>query len=309
MKVLGAPGLRSHDSRRWQNSPHLSVSLAYLRDLFVYLDSREIRFYRLSNQLAPYLTHPDLPAFHHQLDECATELAATGDMARQMGLRLTMHPAFHIQLNSPNPAWAERSRQELLAAADLLGRMGLGAEAVLVVHVGGGHGDPEAGRERFVRGVEALPASVRARLALENDDRTYSLQDTLWVHRRTGIRLVFDVLHHRCLDPVGVPVVEALGLALATWPAGETPKIHLSSPRTAARHIARHGEPRLSPPLISQHSDFLHPFQCIDLLRAVRAANLRPFDIMLEAKAQDLALLRLREQLSTHAPDVAAWVG
>ena len=309
VKLLGAPGLRSHDSRRWQNSPHLSVSLAYVRDIFVYLESRAIRFYRLANQLAPYLTHPDLPAFHRQLDECETELAATGDMARQMGLRLSMHPAFHIQLNSPNPAWVQRSCQELTAAADLLDRMGVGPEAVLVVHVGGAQGDPAAGRARFVAGVEQLPAHVRARLALENDDRTYSLQDTLWVHRRTGIRLVFDVLHHRCLDPTGVPLVEALGLALATWPAGQIPKIHLSSPRTAARYIAQHGEQRLSPPLPNQHSDFLHPFECIDLLRAAHAAGLGPFDIMLEAKAKDLALLRLRDQLAIFAPDVAVWVG
>ena len=39
VKVIGTP-LRSHDSRRWQNEPHLSVSLAYLRDIFTYLHSR-----------------------------------------------------------------------------------------------------------------------------------------------------------------------------------------------------------------------------------------------------------------------------
>ena len=37
VKVLGASGLRSHDSRRWQNRPRLIVSLAYLRDIFLYL--------------------------------------------------------------------------------------------------------------------------------------------------------------------------------------------------------------------------------------------------------------------------------
>lgn len=309
VKLLGASGLPSHDSRRWQNSPHLSVSLAYLRDIFVYLQRQEIFFYRLSSQLAPYLTHPDLPDFHRQLDECTTELAATGDLARQMGLRLTMHPAFHIQLNSPDPTWAERSRREVVAAADLMERMGLGPDSVLVVHVGGGRGEQEAGRARFVNSIEALPASVRARLALENDDRIYSLTDTLWIHRRTGIRLVMDVLHHRCLDPEAIPVVEALQMALATWPAGQIPKIHLSSPRTAARHIIQNGAQRLSPPLVNQHSDFLHPFECIDLLRAVHAAGLRPFDIMLEAKAHDLALLRLRDQIALYAVDVAERMG
>ena len=113
VKVLGAPGLRSHDSRRWQNSPHLSVSLAYLRDIFLYLERREIRFYRMSGQLAPYLTHPDLPAFHSQLEDCSTELAAIGDMARQQRVRLTLHPGFFVQLSHPDPVLVERSSQEL----------------------------------------------------------------------------------------------------------------------------------------------------------------------------------------------------
>ena len=52
VKILGAP-LPSHDSRRWQNAPHLSVSLAYLRDIIAYLDRRRIRVYRLAGQLAP----------------------------------------------------------------------------------------------------------------------------------------------------------------------------------------------------------------------------------------------------------------
>jgi hypothetical protein len=40
-----------------------------------------------------------------------------------------------------------------------------------------------------------------------------------------------------------------------------------------------------------------------------RAANLRPFGIMLEAKAKDLALLRLREQNSNFEPELAGCIG
>ncbi len=58
----------------------------------------------------------------------------------------------------------------------------------------------------------------------------------------------------------------------------------------------------------NQHSDFIDMFNFIDLIRSARAANLRPFDIMLEAKAKDLALLRLREQIVKFAPDLAGLV-
>ena len=202
VRVVGVP-LRPHDSRRWQNHPHLSVSLAYLRDIFEYLHKSGIRFYRLSGQLAPYSTHPLYTHFHQQIEECETELAAVGDLARQYQLRLTLHPAHYVQMSSPESAQIQRAVIELDAATALLDAMGLGVGAVVVVHVGGTYGDRLAGRQRFVQTFHGLPAPARRRLALEHDDRSYSLQDALWIHQRTGIRVVLDTLHHLCLDPIG----------------------------------------------------------------------------------------------------------
>jgi UV DNA damage endonuclease len=304
VKVLGEP-LRSHDSRRWQNAPHLSVSLAYLRDIFEYLHRQQIRFYRLAGQLAPYLTHPGLPAFHRQLEECATELASTGDLIRAYGLRVTLHPAHYVQLNAPDSGLVRRAEEELVVATALLDAMGLDRDAVIVVHVGGVHGNARAGRERFVTRFLALPENVRRRLALENDDRRYSFEDTLWIHRRTGIPLVLDTLHLRCLNPAGRTLEDALPVALATWPADRRPKLHFSSPRTTLRMVHAATSVRLQPPLPNQHSDFLDPFAFIDLLHLAQRLRLRPFDVMLEAKAKDLALLRLREQLAHFAPTLA----
>ncbi len=52
---------------------------------------------------------------------------------------------------------------------------------------------------------------------IENDDRTFSLRDVLGLSERTGLRVVWDILHHHCNDPDGIPDREALELALATW--------------------------------------------------------------------------------------------
>lgn len=303
VNVLGEP-LRSHDSRRWQNQPHLSVSLAYLRDIFGYLQRQNIHFYRLSGQLAPYLTHPTLPHFHRQIDECGNELAAIGDMARQQSLRLTMHPGHYIQLSSPDPTRVDRSRQELTVCSALLDAMGLGPDTVIVIHVGGHYGDKRSSLERFVRNFITLAPAVRQRVALENDDRLFDLQDLLWVYKRTGVRIVLDVLHQRCLNAGQDSLVEALALALATWPGDQQPKIHYSSPRTELRHLYQNRQRRLAMPLPNQHSDFIDPFTFIDFIQTAQAAALRPFDLMLEAKAKELALLRLREQIAQFAPDL-----
>jgi UV DNA damage endonuclease len=313
VKVLGEPGLRSHDSRRWQNGPHLSVSLAYLRDLFAYLERAGISMYRMASQLVPYATHPEMPAFHGQVEECARELAALGEKARALDLRLSFHPSQYVVLNAPDEALAARGMAEVEVQARVLEAMGLGPEAVVVVHVGGLYEGRAAARERFARRAEGLSAAARARLVVENDERAFSLADLLWIHQRTGLRVVFDYLHH-LNNPGGMDVAEAALAALRTWPAAQTPKVHFSSPRTEMRLVSQRDPATgrqvevLRPPLWTQHSDYVNPFEFVAFLRRMEAEGARPFDVMLEAKAKDLALLRLREDLARLAPEWAARV-
>jgi UV DNA damage endonuclease len=310
VKVLGRAGLPSHDTRRWQSGPHLRVSLGYLEAIFAYLADAGISMYRMSSDLAPYLTHPELPQFHAQLDECAAALRALGQRARAQGLRLSFHPSQYILLNSPDQALVARSAADLAAQARLLDLMGLGPEAVVVTHVGGVYGDLAAGCERWVRAWETLPEPVRRRLVLENDDTRYGVAEVLWIHERTGVPLVFDYLHHWCLDRKGIEQHEALAACLRTWPAGVTPKIHISSPRTEMRLVERKSrttgrrEQIQLPPVWSGHADYLNPFELISFLRG--AAAMPDFDLMIEAKLKDLALLRLRADLERYAPDIAA---
>lgn len=48
--------------------------------------------------------------------------------------------------------------------------------------------------------------------------------------------------------------------------------------------------------MIGLSTRLIASFTFIDLRRSAHTANLRTFDIRIEAKAKDLALLRLREQ-------------
>ena len=124
--------------------------------------------------------------------------------------------------------------------------------------------------------------------------------DVLELHRRTGVKVVWDILHHHCNDPAGIPDREALELALATWPSGVTPKIHYSTPKTAleerTRRVGRRVERSWVLPQLRAHADLIDPIAFEHFLR--ETSGVRDFDVMLEAKAKDLALLRLREQLA-----------
>jgi UV DNA damage endonuclease len=309
VKVLGAGGLPSHDTRRWQSGPHLSVSLDRLEAILGYLDSSGIRMYRMATALAPYASHPDLPQFRDQPRACAERLAAVGARARAQGVRLSTHPGQYTVLNSEDERVATLAAAELEVQAEILDGMGLGPEAVVVLHVGGAAGGMAAGLDRFARGFERLSDAARARVVVENDDRSFGLGDVLELSARIGRPVVWDVLHHHCHDPHRIPDREALGLAAATWPDGVRPKVHFSSPRTDTeprrRRVGRHVEHTLALPPLRAHADLVDPIAFEHFLADTVAG--RDVDVMLEAKAKDLALLRLRGQLA--ARGVAAEPG
>ena len=318
VKVLGAGGLKANDARRWQSEPHLSVTIGYLHDIFDYLQKNAIRMYRMSSDLAPYVTHPDMPQFWNQIAECTADLAALGKVARDAGIRLSMHPSQFIVLNSPDPVLVEKSTKDLLAAAELLDAMEMGAEAVLIIHVGGTYGDHKTGCERWVETYRTLPEPVRRRLVLENDDIRYSAADVLSIHDETGVQLVFDNLHFWCNNPERLPVVPTFRKFLATWKTAR-PKMHFSSPNTAMREVRRKDKTTsklatfYQQPIWTGHADFAQPFEFAAFVRDAFAGadegDVPRFDVMLEAKAKDLALLRLRRDLPRYAPDVAVRFG
>ncbi len=305
VKVLGAGGLPSHDTRRWQSGPHLRHSLERLTAILDYLDANDIRMYRVATALAPYASHPDLPQFHRQIEECAEELAAVGALVRSRDVRLSSHPGQYTVLNSEESRVRDAAAAELEVQASLFDAMGLGPEAVVVLHVGGAAGGKEAACERFLGGLELLSERARARLVIENDDRTFGTTDVVGLARRAGLRVVWDALHHQCNNPDGLADNEALAAARGTWPAGETPKIHYSSPRLDLEEKkvkrGRSVERRLVLPQLRAHADLVEPFGFEQFIRGATAGC--DFDVMLEAKAKDLALLRLREQLLARGLD------
>jgi UV DNA damage endonuclease len=241
------------------------------------------------------------------------ELRAFGAKARSLGIRLSFHPSQFVVLNSPDPTLVDKSISDLISQAEMLDRMELGPEAVMVIHVGGTYGDRVAANVRWVETwANKLPAHVRRRLVLEHDDLRFSAADTLWIHEQTGVRLIFDHQHFWCLNPDGLGMRDMLSRILQTWPDGQRPKVRFSSPRTEMRELKRKEKGTrkvktvLVPPVNMGHADFCNPFEFATFMRVAAGLN---FDVMLEAKVKDLALIRLRLDLLRYAPDVAQRFG
>jgi UV DNA damage endonuclease len=301
VRVYGCPDLPSHDGRPAHQQPQLSLSLAYVRDILLYLKNQRVRMYRLDGGLIPGALQRTWPDLQTELQDCAIQLRAVGELARSADVRLSVHAHSAVVLNTPDEDQAQHAFVLLQAQAALLDAMELGPEAVIVIHVGGVYGDFQAACDRFVQRYTRLPAEVRARLVLEHDDRRFGVEDALQLHAACGIPIVFDHQHHQLLNPGGMPMHAALERCLATWPARVTPKIHYSTPCAAMRDLAS-GHYKV--PTWTEHADFVNPFEFAAFVR--EASSVPPFDVMLEAKGRDLALLKLRQDVARYAPDVAA---
>jgi UV DNA damage endonuclease len=290
------------DTRRWQSEPHLSRSIEYLDAVFDYLHRIDVRVYRMSSQVIPYGTHPDLPQldFRRQMQTAEHALTALAAKSSRLGLRLSTHPGQYTVLNALDASIVAKAVADVEANAVLLDALGQPADAAIVVHVGGAYDDPEAAKERWARTWESLSDRARARLALENDEHVFGLGDVLDLHRRTGVRVVLDVHHHRVHRERGLALRDAMRAAFATWPAGQKPKVHLSSPPTMLPPTKGKAQPRY--PQLRNHADLVSPWDLEEVVEAAEA----PLDIMLEAKAKDLALLQLRTNLAAVRPDIAA---
>lgn len=252
----------------------VTANLACLRRLLEWNVAQGLLFFRMGSGIVPFGSH-EINTFPWQ-QHFGAEFRALGDYIKAHGLRISFHPDQFVVLNSPSPAIVQRSIEELIYQGSMLDLMGLDGTAKLQIHVGGLYGERELAISRFAAVHATLPAAVRARVVVENDDRLFPLRDCLDLHARTGVPILFDNFHHECLNH-GEPMQEALRLAAATWhpTADGVPMMDYSSQAPAERK----GKHTAS--LVEElFRGFVAELQGLD------------FDMMLEIKDKEASALR-----------------
>ncbi len=238
--------------------------------------------FRINSQILPIKTHPSAGYNVRELPEGERLIKAfrdCGAFASANGLRLSFHPDQFVVLNSPNPATLARSLAELDYQAEVA--EWVGADTINL-HGGGAYGDKTSALRTLGQSLECLPAPVRSRLTLENDDKIYTPRDLLPVCVATKIPLVYDVHHHRC-HADGLSVEEVTERATATW-GGREPLFHLSSPLAG-----------WDGPKPQRHHDY------IDFTDFPAAWKARALTVEVEAKAKELAVLKLLAHLRSES--------
>jgi UV DNA damage endonuclease len=259
------------------------LGLGNAKDLFTIVkwnNENGFKFFRITSNLFPWSSEyklSDMPDY----EEICNILSDVGKYVKENDMRITCHPGPFNVLTSPHEHVVDNCIVDLSIHGEVFDLMGLSRTPFnkINIHIGGAYGDKTSAMERFCTNFHRLPESVKTRLTVENDDKAtmYSVQDLYdGVYTKIGIPIVFDYHHHRFCDG-GLSEKEALELAMSTW-GNIIPVVHYSESRSIEQE-----DPKIRP---QAHSDYIYDY--IDTYG-------NRVDIMVEAKAKELAVLKYKE--------------
>lgn len=232
----------------------------------------QLLFFRISSDIVPFASHP-ICQFDWQT-HFANQWQSMGAFINQQQMRISMHPDQFVLLNALDTSIVEKSIADLEYHCAVLDSLDLDTTAKIQIHVGGVYGDKPKAIERFIRTYQQLPPTICRRLAIENDDRLFSLQDCLHIHKSVGIPLIFDTFHHQLLNN-GETIAEALQLAHQTWTKSDGLLLIDYSSQAVGERTGKHSA-------TIDEDDFA------GLIAQTQALDF-DFDIMLEIKDKELS--------------------
>ena len=265
-----------------------SVAASNLKDLETlirYNIDNSIHFYRITSALIPLVTHPEVGYWGHR-EFLKKDFEYVGKLIKDSKMRVDTHPDEFNVINSINPKVVENTKINLLRQAEWFEdfKYNLGK---MVIHIGGATNGKKAGLERFITNFSTFPYEVKSKIIIENDDKTYTAQETLNLCNELNLPMVLDVHHHNCNNN-GENIYELIPKIFLTWKDQKLPpKLHFSSPRDGERD--------------RKHSDFINAKDFINFLENIKSFN-TDIDIMLECKEKDLALFRLADDIKVLKP-------
>ncbi|TXT60410.1 MAG: UV DNA damage endonuclease [Promethearchaeota archaeon] len=203
------------------------------------------------------------------------ELKKIGDFIKENKMRITMHPGQYTVLNSNKENVYRRSIEDLRYHTELLDLMQLNSTAKVQIHVGGVYGQKKKSLQRFIARYKELDEHIRERLIIENDERSYNLEDCLTINKSTEIPIVFDIYHHEIYNN-GKNLREAFKDVRKTWKKKDgLPILHYSSQRVEGS--------------FGNHALQIKEDHFKSFLEEMRGFN---YDIMLEIKDKEKSALR-----------------
>jgi UV DNA damage endonuclease len=266
------------------------------------------RLHRLSSGLLPGYTHPACRDYYADADLrelIETSLAETGAMARQRGVRLSMHPGQFCVITSANESALRNGVAEFEYHAEVMALMGYtGGWHPDGAHVNIHGGARAMGAEGFRTGLSRLSEQARNLITVENDEVSYGLDDLLPL--ADALPIVLD-LHHHWIHSRGEyvrPDDPRIRTIIASW-RGVRPVSHVSVSREeflpdpdihALPDFPTLVEAGIRPKDLRAHSDLMWNEALNDLV----AEHLAWTDFEVEAKMKNIASEGLAHHVAKH---------
>ena len=257
-----------------------SSNISALEKILRYNIESDIHFYRITSNLIPLATHPDVMWDYRKY--FYKDFKYIGKIIKNSNMRVDAHPDQFNVINSDRESVVENTIKTLDMQVDLFEAMD-NEEGKLVIHIGGAKGGKEVAINRFIENLGKFPSRIKERLILENDDKTFSVKDVLYISKVTNLPMVLDVHHHNCKNE-GENISEFIGDVFDTWNQENiVPKIHFSTPREFIND--------------RKHADYIDAKDFFDFIMLAKDYSNRDFDVMIEAKKKDIALFKLIDDL------------
>jgi len=264
---------------------------------------KQLRMVRLGSGILPAYTHRDWSYFYRDASlktRLEQKFSSIGDCARELDVRLSMHPGQFTVLASDRPDVVERSLEEFEYHADIIRWLGYGKtwqDFKCNVHISGRKG-PAGIRDILPR----LSREARNCITIENDENSWGLDASLELAK--DVALVVDIHHHWVKTGEYIQHTDdRIKRVIDSW-RGLRPAMHYSISR---EDVLLGANPSVRPNMdallesgykkakLRAHSDY-----CWNTASNTWALSFwNDFDIMVEAKMKNLASTELFQQYLT----------
>ena len=263
--------LKSYSEERFIET--VENNLSCLKKILNFNIKNNILFFRITSDLIPFASHP-VNNFVWQ-EYFKKDFAEIGDIIKNNGIRISMHPDQFIVLNSIRKDVVKRSIEELVYHCEVLDLMNLDYTAKIQLHIGGAYGNKEKAIGSFIDNYSLLNDKIKKRLIIENDDKIYSLKDCLYLSNKIRIPVLFDSFHHSILKN-NEKVIDCIKKTSKTWMKKDgIPMVDYSSQEPNMR-AGKHAE----------------KINLNDFKKFINSTKPYDFDIMLEIKDKEKSAIK-----------------
>lgn len=258
----------------------INHNLNSLENIIDYNVSENIQLFRISSDIIPFGSSPINTVRWWEVFQ--RKILGIGAKIKENEIRVSMHPGQYTVLNSPHEDVVRRAVEDLNYHALFLNSLGVNQENKIILHVGGVYGNKPEAIARFRNNYNNLSDSIKQRLVLENDDRSYNISELLKMGEELNVPIVFDNLHNS-LNPSEDHKLEEIWIKECnkTWKVKDgRQKIHYSQQELGKR--------------AGSHSQSIRLDEFVDFYKKIDGDNL---DIMLEVKDKNISAVSCIEQI------------